>query len=705
MAEDDSDEAADDTEEAEDASEEAEGDSEEAEETLNGKGDNSGSEEEEDWMNEAEHMKSLKKLQKTDPDFYKYLEENDKKLLQFQESDGEDDDDDNKGGVTHELPDKLEEDSEESDFEADDDLEKKSSAAVTFAQLEEWRTELVSNPSPKSITRTADLFHAALDRLTGDEGSVYKIEGSAVFNAVIEMCVMHMQSALVDFLKLTPSNVKNPEKSKRWVKVRGALNMYFTDLFKLMEGVASDHILSVMLKHLHSMCSFVSCFPKISKSALKTLTKLWSTGEETVRVLAFLCILRLTTHQKGTLLNAALKLMYIAYIRGSKFVSVNTLPQINFMKQTLVDLYKLDPALSYQHAFLYIRQLAIHLRNAVTIHKKESFQTVYNWQYIHSLRLWVNLLCEAPESADLQQLLYPVVQIALGCVKLIPSAQYVPLRFHCIQMLIKLGRETNTFIPTLPLIVDSLAIVDLNKHHKKASMKPFDFTFVLRVSKTAMAENGFTDAVVEYVFQLLMESAAAQSHSIAFPDLIVPAIIQLKGFIKTCTVPKYNSKLKQILAKLNENYNFVNTARSQLSLALNETAKITAFEADLKAKGTPLAKYSAELKKSQNLRQAKQATNNDKIANERMNLPKIIKRPAKKQSVPEGPVDLFPSDESDFEFPDVDDGSQPKPKKSKKVGKKAPKTEKKRRPAPTEFPEDDTPDQDDVVEELDIKSF
>uniref|UniRef100_A0A0A9WAR2 Uncharacterized protein n=3 Tax=Lygus hesperus TaxID=30085 RepID=A0A0A9WAR2_LYGHE len=471
-----------------------------------------------------------------------------------------------------------------------------------------------------------------------------------------------------------------------------------------MNGVASDHILSVMLKHLHSMCSFVVCFPKISKTALKSLTKLWSTGEETVRVLAFLCILRLTTQQKSTLLNTALKLLYIAYIRGSKFVSMNTLPQINFMKQTLVDLYKLDPALSYQHAFLYIRQLAIHLRNAVTIHKKESFQTVYNWQYVHSLRLWVDLLSSATDSSELQQLLYPVVQIILGCIKLIPTSQYIPLRFHCIQMLIKLGRETNTYIPVLPLIIESLTVVDLNKHHKKASMKPFDFTFVLRVSKTAMTENGFTDAVVEYVFQLLMECSAAHSHSIAFPDLIVPTIIQLKTFVKNCKVPKYNSKLKQILSKLNENYAFVNNARNQLSLALRETAIINAFEADLRAKGTPLSKYWEQLNKSQNLKRAKRATNNDKIANDGMYLPKLTKRPATnnvKKPVADGPVELFPSDESDFEFPDVEDESQPK--KIKKAEKRPKKVKKKQ--LPTSAEDIDIPDQDDIVEELDINAI
>lgn len=62
--------------------------------------------------------------------------------------------------------------------------------------------------------------------------------------------------------------------------------------------------------------------------------------------------------------------MYIKYVQNTKFVSSNTLPEINFMRHSLVEIYLLDHNLSYSHAFLYIRQLAIHLRNAITLKKK-----------------------------------------------------------------------------------------------------------------------------------------------------------------------------------------------------------------------------------------------------------------------------------------------------------------------------------------------
>ncbi|CAH1407502.1 unnamed protein product [Nezara viridula] len=651
------------------------------------------------------HKKSLAKLQKTDPEFYKFLKENDKKLLEYSSSEEEVEEEakesDDEGKV-YKLPSQLHVDSEESDFEEEN--EKKSDKQVTMAMVKKWRENLINEPSVGSISKAVEAFHAALDRVTGEDNSELKVDGSGVFNAIIEMCVLHLHKSINDFLKLNPSNIKHPEKAKKWVKVRSLVEGYFTDLLKLLAGVASENIVSVLLKHLHSCCHIVIYFHKLSRVALKQLTKLWSTGEESVRVLAYLCILRLCTLKKSNLLNSALKYLYIAYIRGSKFVSINTLAQINFMKRSLVDLFNLDPVLSYQHCFLYIRQLAIHLRNAVTLQKKESFQSVYNWQYIHSLKLWVDLMCET-NSKELLQLCYPLVQVIIGAIKLIPTSQYIPLRFHCIQMLIKLVRETDSYIPILPFIIDGLSCADINKQYKNVSMKPFDFTFVLRLSKQAMTETGFPDAVVEYVYQLLLEYAAACSSSIAFPDLFIAASVQLKSVIKNCKNSKYTSKLKQVLIKIEENSKFINNERNKLNINLNENDKIKAFESDMKLKVPPLQKYWDQLQKINEMKKSRERNESEKKEKEDSDVkwPSMSKDRLKRKKVDEGPVELLPSDESDFEFPQVSE-DEPKEKRKKRVKKLS---DSSKQIIMKNVDITDTPDDvyEDQLEDLNINEF
>ena len=50
------------------------------------------------------------------------------------------------------------------------------------------------------------------------------------------------------------------------------------------------------------------------------------------------------------------------------------------------ELYSLDLRSSYEHAFVYLRQLAIHLRNAMTLKSKAASVHVYNMQFLSCLR-------------------------------------------------------------------------------------------------------------------------------------------------------------------------------------------------------------------------------------------------------------------------------------------------------------------------------
>lgn len=280
------------------------------------------------------------------------------------------------------------------------------------------------------------------------------------------MCVLYLPPAIKKYLGLEVSG-KDPQKCKHFVKIKSHLISYLNDLLKLLGSVTSTNILTVLLKHLHQMSLYVACFGRISKLSLKRLIVLWSSSEETVRVLAFLCILRITRNQQHSLLDIVLKAMYLTYVKNCKFVSPTTWPGINFMRRSLVEMFSLDLNVSYQHVFLYIRQLAIHLRNAIVVQKVENRLAVYNWQFVNSLHLWAELLSATSNKSQLQPLIYPLVMIITNTIKLVPTHQYYPLRFHCIEILIKLSKESDTFIPVLPFLVEVSCFFYLRTIRKK----------------------------------------------------------------------------------------------------------------------------------------------------------------------------------------------------------------------------------------------
>ncbi|XP_049867694.1 nucleolar complex protein 2 homolog [Pectinophora gossypiella] len=666
----------------------------------------------EEELDPEKHKKSLEKLKKIDPDFYNFLEENDENLLNFgeesgdEEASGDEKDDDD---LVH-TPGPLQADSDESDFEEED--AKPAKGKITLKLVAQWQTELQSETKIKLTTLTTVIkaFNAAMLRATSDDGTSegeFKVEGSSVFNAVIQMCVLYLPAAIKKYLAMEQSG-KDPQKCKHFVKIKGPLVAYLNDLLKLLSGVMSENILTVLLKHLHQMSVYVACFSRIAKLSLKKLITFWSTGEETVRVLAFLCILRITRNQQATLLDMVLKAMYLTYVKNCKFVSPTTWPGINFMRRSLVEMFTLDLNVSYQHVFLYIRQLAIHLRNAIVVQKIENRQAVYNWQFVNSLHLWADLMAATSNKPQLQPLIYPLTMVITNTIKLVPTHQYYPLRFHCVEILMHLSKESNTFIPILPFLVEVLSY-DFNKKHKKVSMKPLDFSCILRLAKSQLMENGFKDAVIDRLYGLLLECLANISHSIAFPDIVLLTVLQLKQFLKTCSVSNYTKKFRQLLDKIEENSKFIERERAKVSFSLNDSKVITAWETNIRTKGTPLLSFFENWSKINKIQKRKKLTKNDEIAGE---LPMIKRQKISDEVVnnpkPEhkGPLVLFPSDSEDEKddkehFKLDDDDSPPKAKKVKKVKKK--KAVKKK--VTQEESEDDIADKDDVVQELSVSDW
>ncbi|KAK0078279.1 hypothetical protein PV325_002733, partial [Microctonus aethiopoides] len=627
--------------------------------------DNDGSESGESDLDEVSHKESLKKLQETDPEFFKFLQDNDRKLLKFNVSE-----EDKLSGDEEDLhvpDDNLEVASDESDFEGEEVIKNeatKGRTKITLKLLKSWQEEIKTDRTVKTIRSVVDAFHAALITISDPDATKnlpYKVDGGLIFNGVVQLCLLNLPTAFKQFLNIETLVGSEIHKSKRFPKLKGVLKSYLADLLKILQNVTSSDILTVLLKHLHQMIPYTHSFSSLNKPLMRILLKLWSTGEETVRVVAFLNILQIATSRNETILDTLMKTMYIKYVENSKFVSPNTLPGINFMKHSLAEIYMLNQSLAYNHAFLYIRQLAIHLRNAMTLKKKENFQTVYNWQYINSLRFWCDLITLSRGQSALRSLIYPLVQIITGTIKLIPTSQFYPLRFHCVQMLINISKETGTFIPTLPFLLEILTAYDFNKKHKAVSMKPISTICLLRMSKAQLQENAFKDSVIDNIYQLILESATKDSHMIHFPDTYVPCIIQLKAFLKKCKVANFCKKMKQLLDKIQENRQFVETERNKIIVDLSDMAEIKNWENRLKNQGTPLATFYKSWYNLHQSQKLKLLTQNDDLANYK--LPTLKKSRKKKRN------DHDSDDNSDLDMP-VEEMNKLLEKQEKKKNKK-----------------------------------
>nr|SVE81830.1 EOG090X02MG [Daphnia magna] len=598
------------------------------------------------------HKQTLDKLKNTDPEFYQFLSENDRELLDFGSSDSEDE----RGGQVHELPkpEELEVGSDESDFEDQESAAKRQKNVITQSMVDKWQQELQDPKSMRTIVDVVSAFRSAVHSVTEEkEGATrFVVQGSAAFNAVVRICIVDLIPALKRFLKSPPDEKLNLEKCKSWTKLRLHVKSYLADVIRLLGSLTESSLLSVILKHIHQLIPFYAAFIKLSRVLCKRLVTVWCSAEDTIRVLAFLSILRLARTMPGQLLEPVIKAMYLSYARNCKFTSPSTWPVINFMRRSLVELMALQEALTYKHAFLYIRQLAIHLRNAITSNKKDAIMTVYNWQFVHCLHLWGALLGALPDSQLLRPLLYPLVQIAIGTINLVPTGKYYPLRFQIVSILNQLSTDTGTYIPTVSFLLEVFLNHKFEKKPSKVSMKPLELSCVLRVSQSQMGESGYRDAIIDLLYDHLLETLQCQSHSSAFPEIALPVILQLKQFIKKSTMANYTKKMKQLMEKVQETVQFVEKQRSQVHFDLADTKAVLALENQIKQCGTPLTNYHSSWKKMRDREMAikiAKKPENDRDAGIPV-MKKTVLQSKDDDSDADGEFDeLFPSDLSEDE--------------------------------------------------------
>ncbi|MCJ1331551.1 Nucleolar Complex 2 protein [Thelotrema lepadinum] len=583
------------------------------------------------------HKGDLEALAQKDPEFYKYLQENDAELLEF--------DDNGEMAGFGELSAEEEEEEEpakkkkkkgkgrEEEPEVDNE--------VTLAMVERWQKSMMEQKSLRALKDVALAFRAAV-RSNEDEEKEYKysISSAEVYHRLLTITLRQIPEVVEHHIPtktLSSGKVRIPTDGQKFKTLSPLLNSHAASLTYLLETLSDEKTLKLTLECINPLLPYFLTFRKSLKNLIRRIIDIWSaqSSSETTRINAFLLIRRLAVIGDQGMRETLLKAAYQGLVKGSRNTTVHTLAGINLMKNSAVDLWGTDYDLGYTTGFTYIRQLAIHLRTTLTHPTKDSYKAIYNWQYIHSLDFWSrvfsthcspasNTLLKQPTDCPLHPLIYPLVQVALGALRLIPTPTYFPLRFHLTRSLLRISRSTTTYIPLAPALLEVLQSPEVKDSPKPSTLKPLDFPTILRAPKGYSRTRTYQDGIMEQASDLLAEFFGAWAKSVAFPELIIPPTVLMKRWMKDVSSPnrhvplakdkkgkgkskrpnpKITAPIALLIQKMNLNAEFIEKHRRKLEFAPKDREQLKSFLKDLPWEETPMGAFVEGIRKQREERE------------------------------------------------------------------------------------------------------
>lgn len=567
--------------------------------------------------NAMEHVRQLQRLQKKDPEFYQYLKEHDKELLEFNDKDTQDD--------------------EGSDLEDDvdvkpttDKVQTPSTRVITTTKVDSWCTAIKTQRSLGAVRSMLRAFRTAChhgDDTKDDSGQKFTVISSSVFNKIMVFVLNEMDGILRKLLEAPSTGGKKETildlmTTKAWKAHGGLMRLYLGNTLHILNEMTDEQMISFTLKRLIASSVFLAAFPVLLRKYIRVVLHTWGTGTGALPVVSFLFVRDLCVRLGSDCLDSCLKGMYKAYVMNCKLpkhISRSKLQHINFLGNCVSELYGLDPLSAYQHAFVAIRQLAVILRDTINERgpqfargKKKgikqqqnskpsknqvekSYQKVYDWQFIFCLELWTKIVSTYSAEADFGPLAYPLTQIISGVATLVPTARYFPLRLRCIRMMNCIAGATERFIPVSSLLLDMLEMKALSSSPTGGVGKAVDMQCIKKLDKQTLKTRSFQEVCIYSIVEELAEHFTQWSYSIAFFELSFITLVRLRSFCKSTKVDRFRREVKEFIRQLEANCSFTNSKRIGLSFSPSDPAATIFLKDEKKSKNSPLSQFVANL--------------------------------------------------------------------------------------------------------------
>eukprot|EP00873_Tetraselmis_striata_P023861 jgi/Tetstr1/444125/TSEL_032023.t1 len=535
----------------------------------------------------SKHKQDLDALRERDPEFYAYLQATDKDLLAFGGSDDESGEEEEE-----EESDAEEKEAEEEQAGAESDEEEdaepagkrradKAERVITTAVVENWCKQAKAGKI-RSLRFLMQAYRSATHFGDGEEVDDVKIASSKCFNSIMLFVLKQVDAIFRGMLSMgepaddAPGDAAKLPKNSRWKKVQPLVKSFLGNSLHLLGTTTDPTLVAFILRRVRASMPLLGACERLQKMYLKAVLGIFGSSDSKARIQAILFLRQGALLLPDPALDTILKGAYKQFTTNAKFVNAGSVPHISFMASCISELWGINADASYLHAFGFIRQLAVTMRAALNTKTKDAFLEVYCWQYINCLELWAKVLGAHAGDEGLRPLVYPVAQLLMGAVRLVPTPRYFPLRLRLLSALASLSTATGYFLPLAPLLLEVLNWAELSKKPAPGGQLP-NLGLQLRISKRLLRSAVLQEEVVASVMEMLAAHLAQWANHVAFPEVSNTTAIALRRFVKGCAVERFRRSAKQVLDAVEKTAAAVVRRREATEFSPKDLAQVSAF--------------------------------------------------------------------------------------------------------------------------------
>ncbi|ONL93864.1 Nucleolar complex protein 2-like protein [Zea mays] len=147
------------------------------------------------------------------------------------------------------------------------------------------------------------------------------------------------------------------------------MRIYLANALHMITEMTDEQMIAFIVHRVRASAVFLTAFPSLPRKYVKALLHTWARGRGAMPLVSFMFLRDLCIQVGSNCLDTCLKGIYKAYLvncKLSKSISGSKQQHIQFLGNCVRELYSLDPQSAYQHAFIFIHQLGVILRGALT---------------------------------------------------------------------------------------------------------------------------------------------------------------------------------------------------------------------------------------------------------------------------------------------------------------------------------------------------